>query len=418
MKKVLLLVLWALCSFVLQATARKLYISDYRDKMKAGWVGQIAGVSWGGPTEFRFLHQIVPADQLRVWTPEMINEAFHQDDVYVEMTFLHTLATKGFDVSIREAGIDFANSQYRLWHANAEGRNNLRNGIAPPASSHPKYNTCANDIDYQIEADYAGLIAPGCPNMVIALGEKFGRLMNYGDGMWAGQFVGAMYAEAFFESDPVKLVKAGLKCIPAKSRYAEMVRDCLKWYKEDPSDWEKAWKKIDEKYGHEGGCKAQPDVIEATLNGAQILLGVLWGNSNLDETIKISCRGGFDSDCNPSSAGGVLFTTVGFSKLPKKFSEKLDEVTKFEYTDYNFPALLDVCEKIARQAVVRAGGRIGKDARGEYFEIPKKKIKPSEFYTFAEPGPCGDERYTEEELSRIHFLGDEKTQWGRESKSK
>ena len=50
-----------------------------------------------------------------------------------------------------------------------------------------------------------GLIAPGLPNAVIALGEKFGRLMNYGDGLYGGQFVGGMYAEAFFETDPVKI---------------------------------------------------------------------------------------------------------------------------------------------------------------------------------------------------------------------
>ena len=30
----------------------------------------------------------------------------------------------------------------------------------------------------------------------------------------AGQFVGGMYAEAYFESDPWKLVEAGLKCVP------------------------------------------------------------------------------------------------------------------------------------------------------------------------------------------------------------
>ena len=35
------------------------------------------------------------------------------------------------------------------------------------------------------------------------MGEKFGRLMNYRDGLYAGQFVGAMYAAAaFFESYP------------------------------------------------------------------------------------------------------------------------------------------------------------------------------------------------------------------------
>ena len=33
---------------------RKISIEEYRDKMKGGWIGQIAGVCWGAPTEFRY----------------------------------------------------------------------------------------------------------------------------------------------------------------------------------------------------------------------------------------------------------------------------------------------------------------------------------------------------------------------------
>ena len=62
--------------------------------------------------------------------------------------------------------------------------------------------------------------------------------MNYGDGMYAGQFVGAMYAAAFFESDPVKIIETALRAIPPDSQYAEMVRDLVAWYRADPDDWE------------------------------------------------------------------------------------------------------------------------------------------------------------------------------------
>jgi len=198
---------------------RRLPVKEYRDKMKAGWIGQIIGVSWGAPIENRY-QQIMPADQMPPFTEDLVNDAFGQDDLYVEMTFLRTMEEYGYDVSIRQAGIDFANSGFALWVANAMGRLNLRNGIAPPDSSHPKFHNCAGAIDYQIEADYVGLIAPGMPGVVIALGEKFGRLMNYGDGVYAGQFIGAMYAEAFFERNMMKIIEAGLRAIPSESRYA------------------------------------------------------------------------------------------------------------------------------------------------------------------------------------------------------
>ena len=197
---------WAAATMAADVPApgeRRLAVAVYRDKMKGAWLGQMAGVGWGQPTEFNWKAQIIPEDKMPPWNPAMINQ-HGNDDLYVEMTFLKTLETYGLDVSIRQAGIDFANSGYQLWHANTAGRENLCAGIAPPDSGHPKFNKHADDIDYQIEADFSGLIAPGMPNVAIALGEMFGRLMNYGDGLYGGQFVGGMYAEAFFETDPAE----------------------------------------------------------------------------------------------------------------------------------------------------------------------------------------------------------------------
>jgi len=387
---------------------RRIAVKDYVDKMKAGWIGQMAGVGWGGPTEFRFKGKIIPKDKIPKWRPDLINQ-FHQDDIYVEMTFLRSLELYGFDVSIRQAGIDFANSGYQLWHANRYGRENLRNGIAPPDSGHPKFNKHADDIDYQIEADYAGLIAPGLPNVAIELGEKFGRLMNYGDGLYGGQFVAGMYAEAFFENDMEKIIRVGLKCIPKGSQYHECISDVLRWYKQNPSNWKKTWKLIEDKYQDNPdyrrfSCETDDDFnIDAKINGAYIVMGLLYGRGEPDRTIIISARCGQDSDCNPSNAGGILFTTIGFSKLPDKFKSALNPKGKFSHTPYNFPMLTKVCEKLVRQAVKRAGGRIEKDTNEqEVFMIPTKKPRPSRFEQCWEPGPIANSRFTVDELHQLH----------------
>lgn len=382
---------------------RRLPVSEYRDKMKGGWIGQIVGVAWGAPTEFKFRDKIIPTEKMPAWKPEMINHAFGQDDLYVEMTFLRSMEEYGLDVSIRQAGIDFANSGYSLWCANRAGRDNLRRGIAPPDSSHPQFNSRGNDIDYQIEADYSGLIAPGMPNTAIRLGEKFGRLMNYGDGVYAGQFMGGMYAEAFFESDPVRLVQAGLACIPADCQYAEMARDMLKWYAEDPDDWQKAWQLAQAKYRENPEYqRASNGGIDVKINGAYVLMGLLFGKGDPEQTILISCRCGQDSDCNPSSSAGVLFTTIGYSKLPAQFNTGLDEETEFSHTAYNFPSLLDVCEALARQSLAQAGGRVEVADDGEQvFIIPVTPPKPSPLQLTWDPGPIANSIFNEEELTQI-----------------
>jgi|GEM_PF-434074 len=389
---------------------RRLKVSDYRNKMMAGWLGQMVGVGWGAPTEFRYQSRIIPEDEVPVWQPKMVN-VWGQDDLYVEMTFLRSLEMYGFDVSMRQAGIDFANSKYQLWHANNAGRINLRNGIAPPDCGHPEFNKHADDIDYQIEADYSGLIAPGLPNTVIALGEKFGRLMNYGDGLYGGQFVGGMYAEAFFENDPLKIVKAGLKCIPSGSQYAEAVRDVIKWHDENPDDWQKTWHLINGKY-HDNpeyrrfSCTGKDSKfdIDAKLNGAYVVMGLLYGNCDLDQTTIISMRCGQDSDCNPSSAAGVIFTTVGFDKLPKRFTSGLERDKKFSYTEYDFTRLIDVCEKLARNAVLQAGGRIEKNDDGEdIFVIPVKEPQQGKLEQCWEPGPIAGTLFTNKELPQLQW---------------
>ncbi|HSW45485.1 MAG TPA: ADP-ribosylglycohydrolase family protein [Phycisphaerae bacterium] len=394
---------------------RRLPVSEYVDKMKAGWVGQCVGVGWAGPTEFKATGVMLPADQIPQWKPELVNQ-WGQDDLYVEMTFLRTLEEHGLGVSQRQAGIDWANSGYTLWHANRAGRRNLRNGIAPPDSGHPKFNSHADDIDYQIEADFSGLVAPGMPNVAIELGEKFGRMMNYGDGLYGGQFVGGMYAEAFFEKDPGRIVEAGLKCIPAQSQYAECIRDVIKWHRQNPGDWTKTWGLINEKYHknkayRRGSCATEENPefnIDAKLNGAYIVMGLLYGKGDIEQTIVISARCGQDSDCNPSNAAGVLFTTIGFSRLPEQYTKGIDPKGVFSHTAYCFPKLFAATEKVAREAVVKAGGRIEMNAGGqEVLVLPAQTPKPSRFEQVWEPGPVANSKFTPEEMAKITKQGPE-----------
>lgn len=397
-------------SAVADNECRKISLSEFRDKLKGGWIGQMAGVGWGAPTEFKVKGKIMPDDQMPPWKPCMVNQ-HGNDDIYVELTFVRTMELHGFDVSFKQAGLDFANTKYPLWHANQAGRNNVRSGIAPPDSGHPEFNKHSDDIDYQIEADYSGLISPGCPNSVIALGDKFGRIMNYGDGLYGGQFVGGMYAEAYFERDMLKIVEAGLKCIPAESQYAEMIRDMIAWYKADSENWEKTWGLVEEKYHkdkkytHTLCCAPGGDgafSIDAKLNGAYIIMGLLYGKGDPDKTICISCRCGQDSDCNPANAGGVLFTTMGYAKVPERFKSALNEKALFASSTYDWPTMIKVHEQLARQVVVKYGGKIEKDSNGEEtFMIPVQTAKPGPVQRAWEVGPIMSFKYTEEEKAKI-----------------
>jgi len=384
-------------------------VDVYQDKMQGAWIGQMAGVGWGLPTEFDYVDTIIPPESVPVWDNGMINQQGN-DDLYVEMTFMSSMEKYGLDVSVRQAGIDFANTGYGLRAANLQGRKNLRYGIAPPESGHPEYNKHADDIDYQIEADFSGIIAPGMPNVAIGLGEKFGRLMNYGDGLWGGQFVGGMYAEAYFNDDIHEVIEAGLACIPEESLYSQCIRDVIQWHKEYYQDFEKTWNLIMDNYFRtldnqpfaRENKEAWPG-IDAKINGAFIVLGLLYGEGDMDKTIVYSMRCGLDSDCNPSNAAGVLGAIMGYQAIPEKFKAGLDRDKKFSYSDYTFTKLLDISEQFTREFITRNGGEIRTNSEGkEVFRIARQVPDPSAFYPSYQPGPFDPKnRYTAEEMDQI-----------------
>lgn len=376
-----LLVLGLLLAGALCAQTRKtITLDQLRDKIAGGWAGQMIGVSYGAPTEFRFNQRIIPEDQLPKWTPDKVSNSINQDDLYVDMTFAQVLDDKGLDATTEDFGRMFAGAKYSLWHANLAARRALRRGVPAALAGTPKYNVHANDIDFQIEADFIGLMAPGLPQASNDLAWRAGRVMNHGDGIYGGMFVSCMYAAAFFESDPRKLVEAGLACIPEKSPYARLIADVLRLHKQHPRDWEKVWHVIEKDSNDREPCPEGalvPFNIDAKLNGAYIALGLLYGEGDFGKSIIISTRAGQDSDCNPASAAGVLGVVLGYSGIPDEWKSGIPALAgkKFSYTNFTFDSIVDSTVRRAVSLVERNGGKLD----GNTLSVATQKPAPAKF---------------------------------------
>jgi hypothetical protein len=339
---------------------RRISLAALEDKIRGGWAGQMIGVSYGAPTEFRSNGRI--NDVEIKWSPEMVSNSIRQDDLYVEMTLAEVMDKVGIDATSEQYGEMFKTSKYSLWHANAAARRLLNHGIKAPLSGHPKYNAHANDIDFQIESDFIGLMAPGLPQESNRLCDRVGRVMNYGDGLYGGMFFGGMYAAAFFENDVRRVVEAGLACLPAQSGYARIIRDALDWSAQNRDDWRKTWQLIEDKWNKEDPCPdgaLQPFNIDARLNGAYVALGLLYGGTDFARTLEVSTRSGQDSDCNPSSAAGILGVMLGYAKIPDSFKSGIPKLadTRFEFTSYSFNEITKSTLDRALKLIRRAGGK-------------------------------------------------------------
>ena len=360
-------------------------LDTFRDRLRGGWAGQMIGVSYGSIYEFKSNGAPITGP-LRPWEPGFVANSLEQDDIYVEMTFLKTLEARGPKATRAQAGADFRDSRYRLWHANNAARENLRQGIPPPDSGHPRYNPHADDIDFQIEADLFGLVAPGMPRAAGRMCDVFGSVMNWGDGLYGGRFVTAMYCRAYQEPDPTpaavrRCLDAGLASIPADSDYARILRDVIAGHKKNPGDWRKTWQALEDKWGGVDLCptgKGKPFNIDAKLNGAYIALGLLYGGGDFARTLEITTRCGQDADCNPSNAAGVLGAIYGYRRLPAVYTRGIPSLDgkKFEWTDYDFPGLITACERVARRVVLDNGGRVTRRGTAEVLEIPVQRPHP------------------------------------------
>ena len=363
MKIYIPLLIFTLSTPALHAQAlHEISTAELRDRIRGGWAGQMIGVSFGAPTEFKSNGHINEGP-LPKWTPDRVSNSIGQDDLYVDMTFAKVLDEKGLNATTDDFGAMFKNAKYKLWHANLAARRALRRGVPATLSGTPKYNVHANDIDFQIESDFIGLMAPGLFQASNEIASRAGRVMNYGDGIYGGMFVSGMYASAFFEKDPRKVVEAGLKCIPAKSPYALLIADVLTWSKQYPNDWKKVWQLLEDKWDRREPCPEgalKPFNIDAKLNGGYIILGLLYGNGDFGKTIEVATRAGQDSDCNPASAGGILGVMLGYDKIPDVWKSGIPALAdrKFDYTDFSFKTIVESTEKRTLALIRATGGRV------------------------------------------------------------
>jgi hypothetical protein len=336
-------------------------LNDLKDKIKGGWTGQTIGCTFGGPTEFKFKGTMIQDYQQMVWYDDYIRETFDQDpglfdDVYLDLTFVEVMDRAGLHAPADSFAQAFAKEDYRLWHANQAARYNILNGIRPPMSGYWMNNPHADDIDFQIESDFAGMMCPGMINSATEICDRTGHIMNYGDGFYGGVFMAGMYSTAFISSDINYIIEQGLKPIPPSSKFYKAIRDVIKWHDQYPDDWKQCWFEFEKKNTSEKGCPEgvfNSFNIDASVNAAYVVIGLLYGDKDFYKTMDIATRCGQDSDCNPATAAGILGVVLGYRNIPAFWKPAIEKVldVKFPYSELTLNNVIDLSFKHALRLI-------------------------------------------------------------------
>src|SRR5882757_2025355 len=298
---------------------------DYLERVYSGALGKVIGVYLGRPFEGwfydRIMRELGPIEYYvhdKLGAPLLVTD----DDITGTFTFLRALPDYDNSAGITPAQIGQTWLNYIiegrtiLWWGGLGNSTEhtaflrLKDGIEAPRSGSMELNgqVVAEQIGAQIFIDGWAMIAPGQPDLAAELAQRAGRVSHDGEAVHAARALAAMEAQAFVEADIDALLDVGQSFIPADSVVARMVRDIREWHRSEP-DWRVARELLDQRYGYDiygGNCHVIP-------NHGLIVLALLYGAGDWDESMMIVNTCGWDTDCNSGNLGCLLGIRNGLS---------------------------------------------------------------------------------------------------------
>ena len=375
--------LFIVLAAVLLATAaraadRRITFEEYRDKVYGAWIGQIAGTSYGFNFEGKARNAIALDHYLNHY-----EYARPDDDYYYEMVALYGFERHGVGMTVEQLGDMWKEYKAGTWGSSEQARLALERGIKAPESGSPRYNRWFHTIGPEFSSDIYGMISPGMANLAGAVARKYSHVNGYAEGSDGAVFVAACISEAFFETDPVKIVRQAAQLIDPRSNYRKAIDFVLAEYGHG-----KPWRKI----AAESEARWRPDYPQlnnAVANGALVALGILFGKGDYLKSINIVTQAGdyTDADCNAANVSSVIGAMHGFKAIPTQFTEPLHNRI---YGDHLGPLNLgrtideridDLARRlveVGRKNLLANGARLDRDM----LVIPRQAVKTQDLEYF------------------------------------
>lgn len=290
----------------------------YAERVYAGVLGKLIGVYLGRPVENWSYERIMEEiGTITYYVHEQRGRrlVITDDDISGMFTFLRALEDFGTSADLSSAQIGETWLNYLIerttilwWGGMGNSTEHtaylrLKRGIQAPESGSIARNgiVVAEQIGAQIFIDGWGLICPGDPAAAAVYAEKAARVSHDGEAIYGAKAVAAMVAQAFVEPSIEKLVETALQQMPKQSILAKVINDLIDWTSKE-ADWRENRARLEAEYGY-GHFLGQCPLIP---NHGLIILSLLLGKGDFDESMTIVNTSGWDTDCNSGNVGTIL----------------------------------------------------------------------------------------------------------------
>lgn len=377
--------------------------SEYRDKVRACWLGKNIGGTLGAPFEG---HRGV--FDLTFYTHNLASGVLPNDDLDLQLVWLLAAEKHGKAVCAEILG------EYWLmyipcdWSEYGAGRNNLRRGHLPPVTG-MLCNPYAESNGAFIRSEIWACLCPGDPASAVRYAFEDASVDHTGEGVYGELFCAAIESAAFAENDIPTLIRIGLSFIPDDCKLRkciDLVTECYNM----GMDWREARKRLlltapspfGLRYIYDHDIPEQnpePDIPMGTVgddcatNVAIAVIGLLWGEGDFTKSLCIAANCGEDTDCTAGFIGSLMGILRGTEGIASKWTDPIGDAIKTCTVDHSHggicTSVTELTERVTRLAPVFCLGRVCYPANAE------PEIVMSSSDSFFKPMKTGLFEYTD-----------------------
>lgn len=342
----------------------------YFDRILGMWQGKFIGGTLGAPIE--------GVKDLQDFTEELAlpTALTENDDTDIQILWLHALQEHGVRLTAIDLMREWREHMRGPWNEYGIAWANWERGFVPPQSGQVSNWFWGEGMGCPIRAEIWGAICPGAPALAARYAAMDASLDHTDNSVEAEKFLSALYAGAFLESDPRRLIaELALPVVTPDSRFHALVTDLLAWTLEE-SDWQVLRTRILADYGH-------PDMTHVLQNLGFTLLALLHSRGDFSRAMMISLNCGYDTDCTAGIAGAILGVTTGATGLARgRFAKGVSDRYVVSACMPGLPSkgslseLTQSCLQIARDAATTFGTGVSLPASPGEQAAPPLAVTP------------------------------------------
>ena len=342
-----------------------------KDKISGGWFGRAAGCLLGKPIEKYRREEIreilesnntypikyyitaknIPPALLQKypWNRHSGEESLREnivcmtedDDMNYTMLNMHVLETYGKSFStenIAETWLDMM-PVLSTFTAERVAYNNLLQfkEINQVSTFHNPYREW---IGAMIRADIFGWVSSGDPLQAAEMAFKDASLSHTNEGVFGEMFIAAAIAISFYTDNVTEILQEAVKYIPENSKIKKAVEFGIETARRYES-WEEILDVMLDNY---------KDMfwVHSINNMTLIAAALVYGKGDYEKSVCATVMSGLDTDSSGATVGAILGTTSGFSNLPQKWIDPLNNRIRSSLKGFDNSKLSDLAERTYR----------------------------------------------------------------------